>query len=291
MTTDSLLPLLRAEGLAPRKALGQHYLTDRNILDAIVAAAELPPEAVVIEVGPGPGTLTAALLPHVARLVAIELDNALAPRLAAHFRGWPQFHLVHADALKVMPTDALAQTGGVTAYSLVANLPYYITSALLRHYLESDLPPRRSVVTVQLDVAQRIAARPPQMSLLAVAVQAYTRPQIVRRLPPGAFTPPPKVHSAVLRLDPLEQPWVGVEQRRLFFAVVRAGFAQKRKMLHNSLAAGLALPDRAVAAALAEAGLSPHVRAQELDLAQWATLAAHPLFGNLSERAVRLLAD
>lgn len=272
MAPDSLFPTLRARGVSPRKSLGQHYLTDRGILDAIVAAANLPPDAVVIEVGPGPGTLTAALLPHVARLIAIELDDHLAPLLEAHFRNWPQFHLVHADALELTPSDALLRTGGLAPYSLVANLPYYITSALLRHYLESDPAPQRSVVTVQFDVAQRIVAKPPQMSLLAVSVQAYTRPQIVRRLPPGAFTPPPKVHSAVLRLDPLEQPLVTPEWRQPFFAVVRAGFGQKRKMLRNSLAAGLRLPAASVEQALAEAGLASQVRAQELDLVQWMAL-------------------
>ena len=137
MASGTLLPYLRAQGLSPRKSLGQHYLTDRGILDAIVAAAELPSDAVVIEVGPGPGTLTAALLPHVARLIAIELDDHLAPLLSAHFGDWPQFHLLHADALTLAPSDALLRTGGMAPYSLVANLPYYITSALLRHYLES----------------------------------------------------------------------------------------------------------------------------------------------------------
>ncbi len=295
MASGTLLPYLRAQGLSPRKSLGQHYLTDRGILDAIVAAAELPSDAVVIEVGPGPGTLTAALLPHVARLIAIELDDHLAPLLSAHFGDWPQFHLLHADALTLAPSDALLRTGGMAPYSLVANLPYYITSALLRHYLESAPPPWRSVVMVQLDVAQRIVARPPQMSLLAVSVQAYTRPQIIRRLPPGAFTPPPKVHSAVLRLDPLEQPWIVPERRQPFFAIVRAGFGQKRKMLRNSLAAGLRLPAQRVERALAGAGILPKVRAQELDLPQWLALMeaiseeAH--FGGFSERAAPPSAD
>ncbi len=114
MNPGTLLPQLRAQGLAPRKGLGQHYLTDANILAAIVAAAELPPDAVVIEVGPGPGTLTSALLPHVGRLIAIELDDHLAPMLAEHFRDWPAFHLLHADALAITPAQALDETGGPT---------------------------------------------------------------------------------------------------------------------------------------------------------------------------------
>lgn len=269
---ETLLSHLRGQGVAPRKGLGQHYLTDANLLDAIVAAAELPPDAVVIEIGPGPGTLTAALLPRVGRLIAIELDDHLAALLPQHFRDWPQFHLLHADALAIMPRQALAQTGGLAPYFLVANLPYYITSPLLRHYLEADWPPLRAVVTVQLDVAQRIVARPPDMSLLAVAVQVYARPAIVRRLPPGAFTPPPKVQSAVLRLNRLDQPLILPEQRDQFFALVRAGFGQKRKTLRNSLAAGLSLSEDRIGAALTLAGLSPRQRAQELAIGDWLRL-------------------
>ncbi|NOX62311.1 MAG: ribosomal RNA small subunit methyltransferase A [Chloroflexi bacterium] len=269
----SLLPRLRERGLAPRKGLGQHYLTDPNILRAIVDAAELPEDAVVIEVGPGPGTLTAALLPRVGRLIAIELDDALAPLLAEHFRDQPHFHLIHGDALKIAPRDALEQTGGLAPYYVVANLPYYISAALLRHYLEADPRPERMVVTVQLDVARRIAARPPQMSLLAVAVQVYAEPRIVRRLPPGAFTPPPKVHSAVLRLDPLPEPRIATEERDRFFAVVRAGFGQKRKTLRNSLAAGLGLSSDRLEAAFAAVGVRPSQRAQELGVSQWVALA------------------
>lgn len=274
MTPTTLLSQLRAQGLAPRKGLGQHYLTDANILAAIVAAAELPPDAVVIEVGPGPGTLTAALLPHVRRLIAIELDDQLAPMLAGHFRDWPGFYLLHADALAIKPEQALNETGGPAPYFLVANLPYYITSPLLRHFLEAGQPPARSVLTVQLDVAQRIIARPPEMSLLAVAVQVYARPSLVRRLPPGAFSPPPKVSSAVLRLDPHPQPLVAVEQRQAFFDLARAGFGQKRKILRNSLAAGLGLSVETVETALATAGLSPQQRAQELAIADWLRLLA-----------------
>ncbi len=272
MNPGTLLPQLRAQGLAPRKGLGQHYLTDANILAAIVAAADLPPDAVVIEVGPGPGTLTSALLPHVGRLIAIELDDHLAPMLAEHFRDWPAFHLLHADALAITPAQALDETGGPTPYFLVANLPYYITSPLLRHFLEADQPPVRSVLTVQLDVAQRIIAKPPEMSVLAVAIQVYTRPALVRRLPPGVFTPPPKVTSAVLRLDPHPQPLVSTGQRQSFFALVRAGFGQKRKTLRNSLASGLGLAAQETEAALLAAGLSPQQRAQELSIPDWLRL-------------------
>jgi 16S rRNA (adenine1518-N6/adenine1519-N6)-dimethyltransferase len=268
----TLLPQLRTLGISTRKGLGQHFLTDPNILDAIVAAADLPPDAVVIEVGPGPGTLTAALLPGVGRLIAIELDDRLAPLLAELYKAWPWVHVLHGDALKLSPQVALKKTGGVAPYYVLGNIPYYITSPLLRHFLEADPPPRRMVFTLQLEVARRIVAHPPQMNLLAVSVQTYARPTIVRKLPPGVFMPPPKVHSAVLRLDTLPQPLIPLEHRHDFFRVVKAGFAQKRKILRNSLSAGLNLPPQITQTIILDAGLNPRQRAQELSISQWALL-------------------
>ncbi|HHB91020.1 MAG TPA: ribosomal RNA small subunit methyltransferase A [Anaerolineae bacterium] len=269
----TLLPQLKEQGLLPRKGLGQHFLTDPKILDSIVAAAELPPDAVVIEVGPGPGTLTAALVPVAGRLIAVELDARLAEMLEALYAGWENVHIIHGDALELSPRELLERTGGLAPYFVLGNIPYYITSPLLRHYLEAEPRPERLVFTLQLDVARRIVAHPPQMSLLAVSVQVYARPTIVRKLPPGAFTPPPKVHSAVLRLDVRARPLVPEELREAFFRVVRAGFGQKRKTLRNSLAAGLGLPPAQVAEALQAAGLSPKARAQELDIPAWVALS------------------
>ncbi len=269
----TLLPQLKEQGLLPRKGLGQHFLTDPKILDSIVAAAELPPDAVVIEVGPGPGTLTAALAPVAGRLIAVELDARLAEMLGALYAGWENVHIIHGDALELSPRELLERTGGLAPYFVLGNIPYYITSPLLRHYLEADPRPERLVFTLQLDVARRIVARPPRMSLLAVSVQVYAQPTIVRKLPPGAFTPPPKVHSAVLRLDVRAQPLVPEALREAFFRVVRAGFGQKRKTLRNSLAAGLSLPPAQVAEALQAAGISPQARAQELDVPEWVVLS------------------
>jgi 16S rRNA (adenine1518-N6/adenine1519-N6)-dimethyltransferase len=270
----TLLPRLHELGLRPRKGLGQHFLTDPNILASIVAAADLPPDATVIEVGPGPGALTAALIPVTGRLIAVELDDRLASLLAELYEDWPHVHIIQGDALEISPRQLLEQTGGLAPYFVLGNIPYYITSPLLRHFLEAAPQPERLVFTLQLDVARRITARPPQMSLLAVSVQAYARPTIVRKLPPGAFTPPPKVHSAVLRLDILPEPLVAPAQRESFFRVVRAGFGQKRKTLRNSLAAGLHLPTDVTEAALSAAGLNPKQRAQELSIPQWLRLTA-----------------
>lgn len=268
----TLLPLLAAQGVAPRKGLGQHYLSDPTILQAIVAAADLPPDAVVIEVGPGPGTLTAALAAVAGRLIAVELDDRLAALLADLYAPHPHVQIIPGDALAWPPAALLAASDAAPPYFLVANLPYYITSPLLRHYLEAQPPPQRAVVTIQRDVARRILAAPPQMSLLALSVQVYAQPTHVRRLPPGAFTPPPKVDSAVLRLDVRPEPLAPRALLPSFFAAARAGFGQKRKTLRNSLAAGLHLPPEQVEEALRAAGLPLQARAQELSIPQWLAL-------------------
>ncbi len=154
----------------------------------------------------------------------------------------------------------------------MANLPYYITSAAIRHVQEANPPPQRIVLTVQREVAERIVAAPGELSLLAVSVQFYGRPRIVARIPAGAFVPPPKVDSAVVRIDTHPAPPVEVADVEAFFRVVRAGFGQKRKQIKNSLAAGLGLPGGVAAAALDRAGIDPQRRAQTLSLAEWASL-------------------
>jgi 16S rRNA (adenine1518-N6/adenine1519-N6)-dimethyltransferase len=154
-------------------------------------------------------------------------------------------------------------------YKVVANLPYYITSAVLRHLLEAMLPPRLLVLTVQREVADRICAQPPNMSLLAVSVQFYARPEQLQRIPAGAFTPRPKVDSSVLRLRVRPQPAVTVDDRSRFFRIVRAGFGQRRKQLRNGLAHGLGLPRDRVSAALEAAHIDPRRRAETLSLEEW----------------------
>jgi 16S rRNA (adenine1518-N6/adenine1519-N6)-dimethyltransferase len=268
--------MLRAHGLRARKSLGQHFLGDETYLRRIVAAADLSRDDVVLEVGPGPGNLTRLLAAAAGRVVAVELDDSLVPILREMFADAPHVQIVHGDILQVEPGALLTElaTPGLPAspYKVVANLPYYITSAAIRHLLEAQTPPDLLVLTVQREVAQRIVARPPEMSLLAVSVQYYAEARIaVPRIPPGAFVPPPKVDSAVLRLDRRPQPAVNVEQHR-FFRVVSAGFGQRRKQLRNSLSAGLAMPPAAVEQALRSAGIEPARRAETLSLAEWGAL-------------------
>jgi 16S rRNA (adenine1518-N6/adenine1519-N6)-dimethyltransferase len=263
--------VLRRHGLQPRKGLGQNFLVDRRALERIVAAADLAPHDTVLEVGPGVGQLTRLLSEAAGRVVAVELDRQMVAVLRQELADRPNVQIVEADILEVDP-GALAAG---RPYKVVANLPYYITSAALRHLLEAQPPPSLLVVTVQQEVAERITAAPGEMSLLAVSVQFYGRPRRVARIPAGAFYPPPKVDSAALRIDvyPPEERPVQVDDVEGFFRVVRAGFGQRRKQLRNSLAAGLRLDSGQVEAALERAGIDSRRRAETLSLAEWAALA------------------
>jgi 16S rRNA (adenine1518-N6/adenine1519-N6)-dimethyltransferase len=279
---NSAAPHVRA-----KKSLGQNFLQDRTYLDKIVEAAELAPDDLVLEIGPGQGALTRELAAHAGGVIAVELDDRLITPLRAMFATQlDRVQIGHGDILELDPVALVDQwvnqlltrqsaplappaSGG--AYKVVANLPYYITSAVLRQLLEATRPPTRAVVLVQLEVAQRICARPGDMSLLAVSVQYYAQPQLVERVPAGAFRPIPQVDSAILRLDVNPEPAVDVAAGP-FFTVVRAGFGQKRKQLLNSLSAGLGRPKPEIVAALQCAAIDPMRRAETLALAEWASL-------------------
>lgn len=261
--------LLREFDLHPRKELGQNFLLAEGILRKILAAAEVGPEDTVLEVGAGPGTLTRLLAERAGRVVAIELDSGLAKVLAHTLRAYHNVEIVEGDILALEPARLVAPAA---TYKVVANLPYYITSAALRHLLEAEIRPRLMVVTVQYEVAQRLLARPGEMSLLAVSVQFYGRPKLVARVPAGAFYPRPDVDSAIVRVDLHPTLPLSGDDLERFFTLVRAGFAQKRKQLRNSLAARLALPALEMEAALRQAGIDPKRRPQSLSLEEWKRL-------------------
>jgi len=261
--------ILRRYDLEPRRELGQHFLVDAGALARIVAAAELTADDAVLEIGAGVGNLTRHLAASAGRVVAVEIDRRFLPVLEAELADRPNVHLVAGDILALDPSDLM----GEGPYKVVANLPYAITSAVLRHLLEARIPPQRMVVTVQREVAERIVARGGRMSLLAVSVQFYGRPQLLFRLRPGAFYPPPEVESAVVRIDRHPEPPVEVTDVGWFFQVVRAGFSQPRKQLSNSLASGLGILPAEAASALGEAGVDPRTRAERLSLGDWARLA------------------
>lgn len=266
--TQSVAALLRARGLYPRKGLGQNFLADPAALERIAAAADLSSHDLVVEVGAGAGTLTRLLSEQAGRVLALELDDQLVELLREQFAGVRNVEIIPGDVLRFDAAE-MPHRG----YKVVGNLPYYITSAVLRHFLEEAPRPELIVVTVQREVAERIIAAPGEMSLLAVSIQLYGRPRIMARIPAGAFYPVPKVDSSVVRIDVGEQLAVelgeGIDEAR-FFRVVRAGFSQKRKMLRNSLSAGLGLAPAAAAESLEEAGVDPKRRAETLSLEEWA---------------------
>jgi 16S rRNA (adenine1518-N6/adenine1519-N6)-dimethyltransferase len=260
--------LLAQYGLQPKVSLGQNFLTDENVLTKIVAAAQLVPSDVVLEVGAGLGHLTRLLAQQAKRVIAVELDNRLIPILRDELAGFDNIELINGDILELSPNSLPLAPD----YKVVANLPFYITSAVLRHFLEDKLPPVRMVVTVQLEVARRIVAQPGDMSLLAVSVQFYGQPKMVARLKAGAFYPRPEVDSAVVRIDRHVAPPVDVQDAAAFFAVVKAGFAQRRKQLRNSLTAGLGRSQAQVVAVMEAAGVDPRRRPETLSLQEWAAV-------------------
>lgn len=260
-------------GLRPSKELGQNFLTDGAVLDTMLEVAEIGPDDTVIEVGPGLGVLTWELVRRAGRVIAIELDRRLAERLGEELRA-PNLDVVLSDVLRVDPGRLL---GATTRYKVVANLPYHITSAILRHFLEASVPPEHMTVMVQKEVAERVAAAPPGMSVLAHSVQMYAIPQIVARVPAALFIPAPKVDSAVLDLVRRPQLAVEVDDVDAFFRVIKAGFLHARKMLSNGLVGGLAamgtpVERETLLLALQRAGIDPARRAETLSLGEWATL-------------------
>jgi 16S rRNA (adenine1518-N6/adenine1519-N6)-dimethyltransferase len=262
--------LLREFDFQPRKGLGQNFLVSEGALRRIMAAADLEPRDVVLEVGPGLGTLTRLLAQQAERVIAVELDQRLVEILSRTLADFPNVEIVQGDILEIEPGGPGGLSELSPGYKVVANLPYYITSAVLRHLLTAKVKPQWIVVTVQREVAQRMIASPGQMSLLSVSVQFYGRPKIVARIPAGAFYPVPKVNSAVVRIDLYDNSPVAIADVDRFFEVVRAGFGHKRKQLRNALAQGLSLPVGTVVEALRRAGVDEKRRAQTLSLEEWA---------------------
>ena len=257
----------------PRKSLGQHFLADSRVLDRIIAASDLSPDSVVLEVGPGRGALTRRLVRSAGRVVAVEMDNALAIALPARLDHPPNLVVVHADARMVdFPVLIGSGVGADTPYRVVANLPYYAASPIIRRFLESDAKPELMVVMVQQEVAQSMLARPGKMSILSVATQFYAAPRLVCNVPPRAFRPVPKVASSVVRLDVQQNPAVEVESPDGFFALVRAGFAAPRKQLRNSLSKGLGIAAADAGRILDAIGFDGRRRPETLNLEEWGAL-------------------
>jgi len=263
-----IFPLIQKYHVQPKKSLGQNFLVDPNGLIKVLQAAQLTPDDTVLEIGAGLGSLTYLLAQQVKYVVAVELDKRLIPPLTQVLAGFDNITIKQGDMLKLSP-DALL---GAAHYVVVANIPYYITSALIRHLLEADHKPTRMVLTVQQEVAERILARDGKMSLLALSVQVYGKPELKARIPAGCFYPPPEVDSAVLSIELYEEPLFPSESLDLFFKLAHAGFAQKRKTLRNTLATGMNESPAWAEKLLTAAGIDPQRRAETLSMQEWKQL-------------------
>ena len=241
---------------------------NHKALHKIVQSAEISNRDTVLEIGAGLGSLTRLLAAAAGEVKAVEIDQHLVPVLREVVKGFKNVEIVQGDILALDP----GQLAGKSGYVVVANIPYYITSAIIRHLLENKVKPSRLVLTMQREVAERICAEPGELSLLALSVQVYGKPLITGIIPAEAFYPVPGVDSATLRIDLYPQPLFNDHQREQFFNLIRMGFAQKRKMLRNTLAAGLGITGDAAAVYLSGAGIDPTRRAQTLNLVEWKTL-------------------
>jgi 16S rRNA (adenine1518-N6/adenine1519-N6)-dimethyltransferase len=262
--------LLRQYQLRPRKSLGQNFLIDNHALEKVVAAAEISKSDHVLEIGAGLGSLTRFLARAANQVIAVELDVHLMPLLKIVLQPEQNVELVFGDILDLDPSQLMSRDG----YLVVANIPYYITSAIIRHLLEAPRKPRRMVLTIQKEVAQRICAAPGDLSLLALSVQVFGEAKIAAGISAAAFYPPPKVDSSVIKIDLYNQPVIPAGRLDYFFKLAKAGFSQKRKMLRNSLAGGLGWPVNQTQNLLLTCEIDPTRRAETISLAEWNRITA-----------------
>lgn len=267
---QSISVLLNSHNLKPDKSLGQNFLSDPHILEKIVQIAGVTSADTVLEIGAGLGHLTAQLAEAARAVTAVELDGRFIPILSERLAPFANITLVEGDILQLNTSDLVQDDD----YLVVANIPYYITSRILRKLLESRLKPREIILTIQYEVARRVCAETGKLSLLALSVRMYGKPSLEMRIPAGAFFPPPKVDSAVVKIDLHPDPLLPDPQREIFFQLIKAGFLHKRKTLRNSLSKGLGwAPDQAVELLLS-GGIDPGRRAETLSIPEWLELTS-----------------
>lgn len=255
---SSLLSTSKPQEIKPKKSLGQNFLIDKNIVQKIIKTADINKNDIVLEIGPGKGALTKELAKVAKKVIAIEKDERLASLLKIE-----NVEIITGDALKDLPKIK-------GKYKVAANIPYYLTSFLIRKLLEMENNPQEIVLLVQKEVAQRICAQPGKMNLLAVSVNYYAKPTIEGFVSKNCFWPKPKVDSAILKMIPLKR-----KKDDFFFQTVRAGFSQPRKQLINNLSSGLKIKKERVEYVLNKAGISPKSRAQELSINDWLKLSSY----------------
>ena len=252
--------------------LGQNFLNDPAVLEKIIEVSKPEEAGFVLEVGPGQGVLTKQLAKRARKVLAIELDDTLIPALRKKFKDAGNIEIIHADILKMnLPALVESQKSKVKSYKVIANIPYYITSPIIRLFLEQEIQPQEMILMVQKEVAERIVAKAGEMSILAAAVQYYAEAETLFSVGKESFSPSPKVDSAVIRIKPVKK--FEKERDKEFFRVVRAGFSAKRKTLLNNMTNGLQLNKSLVAGKLAALGLKGNARAQELSIEDWKKLS------------------
>lgn len=264
----NIFPLLKKYDIKPKKSLGQNFLIEPAGLNKVINAAEITADDEVLEIGAGLGSLTYLLAQTARQVVAVEIDKAMLPPLRQALAEFDNVRVIAGDILELKP-DELMQGQD---YVVVANIPYYISSAIIRHLMAANRRPKRVVLTLQKEVAERILARDGKMSLLSLSVHLFGQVSLAGLIPAGSFLPAPEVDSAVLKIELYPQPMVPLEQQDAFFKLAHAGFGQKRKTLRNSLSAGLALAGSQVETLLLEAGIDPKRRAETLSISEWKRL-------------------
>lgn len=268
--------LLSKRSLRPLKKLGQHFLIDKKVLQRIIRAANLKPEDIVLEIGPGIGTLTLELVKKVKKVLAVEKDSRMVEILKETLKSFGNIKIIQGDILKINLVSKLK----LKNYKIVANIPYYLTSPLIRNFLEEKNQPKEMILMVQKEVAQRICAKPPDMNLLAVSVQFYSQPEIIAFVPKKSFWPSPKVDSAIIKIVPYKSATISINSC-LFFKIVKAGFSQPRKQILNNLTKwlalsipkGLKLNKEEVKLWLQKNKILPEQRAETLTIKNWKNLA------------------
>lgn len=257
--------ILNREQLRPSRGLGQNFLIDRSVLKRIIQSADIRPSDVILEIGSGTGVLTRELVKKAKRVIAVEKDIRMAKILKNSLNNFKNIEIINSDILKTKNLKVPKN------YKIVANLPYYITSPVIRRFLESKTSPKLMVLMVQKEVAQRICATPPNMNLLAVSVQFYGKPKIVDYVSKKSFWPQPNVDSAIIKIVPYGEH--KKTDSKLFFRIVKAGFSQPRKQIANNLSKALKLDREVVVPLLLAKKIEPDQRAQSLTIAEWSLLA------------------
>lgn len=261
----SIPGILKEYGLTPNKSLGQNFLADPHYLSKVADVGGLTDQDTVLEIGAGIGNLTRYLGCNAGRVVAVEIDEQLLPVLINLTKEYENIVVVKGDILEFAIEDLVV----LPNFVVVANIPYYITSKIIRHLMTSNNKPSRVILTIQEEVAERICSKSGKNSLLSLSVNVFGRPSIMSRIPPGAFYPAPKVESAIVKIEMLAEPFILSENLETFFSLARAGFGQKRKNLRNSLSAGTGLDKKSALELLQSAGIDHNRRAETLSLQEW----------------------